>query len=129
MRGDTPNLPIGSNQAGGVNVRMIAREWKCRVPESHSKGFTDYLYETGIKDWCATPGFLGAQIFRRLIVGKVELTLITYWDTLESIKAFAGENISQAKLYPEDAAYELEPDLAVQHYEVIEHRVATGALG
>ncbi|MBK1851995.1 antibiotic biosynthesis monooxygenase [Marinobacter sp. 1-4A] len=103
---------------------MIAREWKCRVPEAHNKGFTDYLYETGIKDSYATPGFLGAQIFRRSLTDKIELTLITYWDNLESIKAFAGDDISQARLYPEDGAYELEPDLSVQHYEVIEHQIA-----
>ncbi|MCL7944776.1 antibiotic biosynthesis monooxygenase [Marinobacter sp. ATCH36] len=101
---------------------MIAREWKCRVPEPHSKGFTAYLYETGIKDSSETPGFLGAQIFHRTVAGKVELTLITYWDKMESIKAFAGNDISRARLYPEDAVYELEPDLSVQHYEVIEHQ-------
>ena len=103
---------------------MIAREWKCRVPEVHSKGFTGYLYETGIKDSSATPGFLGAQIFRRSLAGKVELTLITYWDKLASIQAFAGDDISQARLYPEDEVYELEPDFTVQHYEVIEHQLS-----
>lgn len=106
-------------------MQMIAREWKCRVPEVHSKGFTDYLYETGIKDSSATPGFLGAQIFRRSFDDKVELTLITYWDKLESIEAFAGNDISVARLYPEDAAYQLEPDLSVQHYEVIERQFIT----
>lgn len=103
---------------------MIAREWKCRVPEAHSEGFTGYLYETGIKDSCATPGFLGAQIFRRFLTPKIELTLITYWDNLESIKAFAGDDISQARLYAEDEVYEIEPDLSVQHYEVIEHQIS-----
>lgn len=101
---------------------MIAREWKCRVPEYHSAGFTAYLYETGIKDSSLTPGFLGAQIFRRTLAHKVELTLITYWEKLESIKAFSGNDISRARLYPEDEVYELEPDLSVQHYEVIEHQ-------
>jgi len=101
---------------------MIAREWKCRVPQIHGNGFTEYLYETGIKDSSATPGFIGAQIFRRALSNRVELTLITYWDQLESIKAFAGDDISKARLYPEDEVYELEPDLSVQHYEVIEQQ-------
>ncbi len=101
---------------------MIAREWKCRVPDAHSDGFTGYLYETGIKDSSATSGYIGAQILRRSLTGKTELTLITYWDNLESIKAFAGDDISQARLYPEDEVYELELDLSVQHYEVIEHQ-------
>lgn len=101
---------------------MIAREWKCRMPEIHSERFTAYLHETGIKDSSVTSGFLGAQIFHRSLSGKIELTLITYWDNLESIEAFAGNDISQARLYPEDEAYEIEPDLSVQHYKVIEHQ-------
>lgn len=101
---------------------MIAREWKCRVPEKHSEGFIAYLYQTGIKDSSITPGFVDAQIFRRSLPGKVEIVLITYWDNLSSIKAFAGEEIDQARLYPEDYAYELEPDFFVKHYEVIEHQ-------
>lgn len=105
---------------------MIAREWKCRVPEAHEEGFTAYLHETGVRDSSATPGFLGAQIFRRLLSGKIELILITYWDSLDSIKAFAGKDISRARLYPEDEAYQLEPDVVVQHYEVIEHGFAPG---
>src|SRR5690554_7448427 len=84
-------------QSKGECIAMIAREWKCRVPEARSEGFTGYLYETGIKDSSATPGFLGAQIFRRSLAAKIELTLITYWDSLESIKAFAGNDISRSE--------------------------------
>ncbi|PTN35636.1 antibiotic biosynthesis monooxygenase [Desulfonatronum sp. SC1] len=62
------------------------------------------------------------NLLNSCLTDKVELTLITYWDNLESIKAFAGNDISQARLYPEDEVYELEPDLSVQHYEVIEHQ-------
>ena len=99
------------------------------MPEAHSAGFTGYLYETGIKDSSATPGFLCAQIFRRSLPAKIELTLITYWDKLESIKAFSGNDISRARLYPEDEVYELEPDLSVQHYEVIEHQFSAEQRG
>jgi len=101
---------------------MIARVWKFRVPEAQSEGFTGYLYETGITDSSATSVFLGAQILRRSLAAKIQLTLITYWENLESIKVFAGNDISQARLYPEDEVYQLEPDFSVQHYEVIEHQ-------
>ncbi|MBN8240690.1 antibiotic biosynthesis monooxygenase [Marinobacter hydrocarbonoclasticus] len=100
---------------------MHAREWKCRVPKDKSEGFLGYLYATGVKDTCNTDGFLGAQIYRRGVDGLVEFTLTTYWRDLESIKDFAGDDIGIARLYPEDDKYDLEPDLAVQHYEVIEH--------
>jgi hypothetical protein len=101
---------------------MVAREWECRVPECHIAGFTAYLYEAGIKDSSSTPSFLGAQIFHRTLAHKVELTLATYWEKPQLIKAFSGNDISQARLYPEDDVYELELDLSEQHHEVSEHR-------
>ncbi|WP_167482750.1 antibiotic biosynthesis monooxygenase family protein [Enterovibrio baiacu] len=100
---------------------MIAREWKATCPKKHEEGSIGYLYETGVKESSETPGFLGAQIFQREVDESVEITLITYWETLECITAFAGENIDVAKLYPEDAHYELVPDHHVNHYHVVEN--------
>lgn len=99
---------------------MIAREWRCRCPQKHRDGFIAYLHETGVKDTRATPGFTGAQIFERDLGEKVEITLLTYWESLEHIKAFAGEDIEVAVLYPEDEKYELEPERHVTHYTVLE---------
>ncbi|MDO6583246.1 antibiotic biosynthesis monooxygenase [Photobacterium sp. 2_MG-2023] len=100
---------------------MIAREWKATCPKHYEKGFIAYLYETGIKDTSGTSGFLGAQIFNRDIGTDAEITLLTYWESFECIKAFAGEDISVAKLYPEDEKYKLKPDLHVNHYDVHEN--------
>ena len=100
---------------------MIARQWKARCPKEQKVAFIKYLYQTGVKDTSSTEGYKGAQIFTRDLDDKLEVTLISYWDELESIKAFAGVDIEVARLYPEDDKYELEPDTFVSHYEVIEN--------
>lgn len=100
---------------------MIAREWKSRCPKKYEEGFISYLYETGIKETSETQGFKGIQILNRDIGEDVEIILITYWENIECIKAFAGEDINMAKLYPEDEQYELEPDIHVTHYAVREN--------
>jgi heme-degrading monooxygenase HmoA len=100
---------------------MIAREWKATCPKQHEQGFIEYLYQTGVKETSETDGFLGAQIFNRELNGEVEITLLTYWKDLECIKAFAGEDIGVAKLYPEDEKYQLNPDRHVNHYQVHEN--------
>jgi heme-degrading monooxygenase HmoA len=100
---------------------MIAREWKARCPQAHRESFIKYLYQTGIKDASSTSGFKGAQIFTREVDGNFEVTLITYWESLDSIKAFAGDDINVARLYPEDYQYELEPDDFVIHYQLVEN--------
>ncbi|WP_028581775.1 antibiotic biosynthesis monooxygenase family protein [Desulfogranum japonicum] len=100
---------------------MIAREWKATCPKEHEEGFIAYLYETGIRDTSGTKGFLGAQILTRDLGDNAEITLLTYWENLECIKAFAGEDISVARLYPEDEKYKLNPDRHVNLYEVREN--------
>jgi heme-degrading monooxygenase HmoA len=100
---------------------MIAREWKARCPQRHKAGFTEHLRRTGVHDAATTPGFRGAQILVRDHGSAVEFTLITYWDSFDSIKAFAGDDIDVARLYPGDGAYALEPDDFVLHYEVVEN--------
>lgn len=101
---------------------MYAREWKARCPKQHAAGFIEYLHQTGVKDTSSTPGFKGAQIFVRELDNSTEISLISYWDTLDSIKAFAGDDIGVARLYPEDYKYALEPDDFVLHYEVLAHQ-------
>lgn len=101
---------------------MIAREWKTRCPKNQKARFIKYLYQTGIKDASSTLGFKGAQIFTRDLDDNVEVTLISYWKSRDSIKAFAGEDITVARLYPQDYQYELEADDFVIHYQVVENQ-------
>jgi len=107
---------------------MFAREWKARCPNDHKISFMEYLLATGVKEASLFPGFKGAEVFTRDIGPKVEFTLITTWDSLESIQSFAGNDINIAKLYPEDYRFELEPDEFVLHYEV-EFRTLSKLLG
>ena len=53
--------------------------------------------------------------------------LISFWDSLESIQQFAGDDIDTAVLYPEDEVFGLVPDLKVFHYNVL--RTDTQSLG
>jgi heme-degrading monooxygenase HmoA len=45
-------------------------------------------------------------------------TLITYWENLNVIKNFAGEDFEKAKYYPEDDNFLLEFEEKVEHFEV-----------
>jgi heme-degrading monooxygenase HmoA len=44
--------------------------------------------------------------------------LITVWDSLDSVKNFAGENPDIAKYYPEDDEYLLEKEECSQNFQV-----------
>lgn len=97
---------------------MIAREWRCICPADNIDEFIPYLNLTGIKDAKNSPGFKGAEIFKRETGSSVEVTLITFWDSMEAVRDFAGENIEKAVLYHEDYKYGIDSDLTVRHYTV-----------
>lgn len=57
-------------------------------------------------------------MLRRDIQEKTEFVMLTLWDSLDSIKAFAGEELEKAVFYPEDDRFLVERDLSAAHCEV-----------
>lgn len=98
---------------------MIARSWHGRVPEHKSEAYYAYLIRTGLADYASTPGNRGVRVLRRTSNGVTEYLLTTLWDSIEAIKAFAGEDYERARYYPEDDDYLLEREELVTHYEVL----------
>jgi heme-degrading monooxygenase HmoA len=50
---------------------------------------------------------------------RSEIITFSLWDSRDSIRAFAGEDIEQAVFYPEDDHFLIERDLSVRHYDVV----------
>jgi heme-degrading monooxygenase HmoA len=44
---------------------------------------------------------------------------LTFWESLDAIRAFAGDDVERAKYYPEDPEFLLEFEPCVVHYEVV----------
>ncbi|GAA2460209.1 hypothetical protein [Streptomyces macrosporus] len=79
-----------------------------------------YLERTGVGRARGTSGNRGALLMRRPADdGTVEFWLLTFWESEEAIRAFAGDDIGQAVLYPQDAAYFTRADQEVHHFDVI----------
>jgi heme-degrading monooxygenase HmoA len=97
---------------------MIARIWRGAVRREDSDAYAAYISETGLTGYAATPGNRGAWMLRRDIGARTEFVTFTLWDSLEAIRAFAGDDIEAAVYYPEDDRYLVERDLTVSHYEV-----------
>ena len=98
---------------------MYIREWKCVCPEANEEGFMAYLQETGIGDTQSIDGCTGYRVLRRVIEGGIEITFITGWSSLESMKQYAGDSLYMAVLYPDDSKYQIQPELEVKVYEVV----------
>ena len=98
---------------------MIARIWHGVTPRSKADEYVEFLNKTGVKDYRATEGNLDVHVLRRIEGEQAHFLTLTFWDSVEAIQKFAGEDYEKARYYPEDADYLLEFEEKVAHYEVM----------
>src|SRR5262245_1130027 len=109
-----------------MEAAMIARMWKGSTRASDADAYQRYLERTGLAEYAATPGNKGVLALRRVHGDNAEFLLLTLWDSLDSVREFAGDDVEQAVFYPDDDAFLVDRDLRVAHYEVM--RNDTGAV-
>ncbi len=98
---------------------MILRRWRGVIRTADRGAYRAYIVETGGSDYASTPGNLGWQmLFRDLGDGTSEVVTLSWWRTLDDIRAFAGADVEAAHYYPEDDRYLLERPETVEHSEV-----------
>ena len=100
---------------------MIARIWHGKTHIRNYELYTEFLKEVAIPDYKKTPGFKGLSFLRQIQGEEAHFNLITYWENLEVIKNFAGQDFEKAKYYPEDNDFLLEFEEHVHHFEVFAH--------
>ena len=71
-----------------------------------------------IPDYERREGFKKLTFLRNITDGVGHFELINFWENIEVIKNFAGEDFEKAKYYPEDSKFLLEFEENVTHYEV-----------
>ena len=97
---------------------MIARIWHGKTSIENFEPYTDFLRKVAIPDYQETKGFKGLTFLRQIQNDEGHFNLITFWENLEVIKNFAGQDFEKAKYYPEDSNFLLEFEEKVQHHEV-----------
>jgi heme-degrading monooxygenase HmoA len=69
-------------------------------------------------------GFRGIQLLRRELGGEVEFVTVMRFDSLDAVRAFAGEDYEVAVVPPKARALLARFDARSQHYEVQAEREA-----
>jgi heme-degrading monooxygenase HmoA len=100
---------------------MIARIWKGAVRRRDGDAYARYMQDTGVAGYAGTPGNQGVWMLRRDVGDRTEFVMFTLWDSMEAVKAFAGDDPGTAVFYPEDDRYLVERELTTAHYEVDTH--------
>ena len=98
---------------------MIARTWRGWVATEKAAAYAAYVTETGLAEYKTTPGNQGAQLLTRdLGDGRTEILMLSWWDSLDAVRAFAGDDPTVARFYPEDDEYLVDRETTVHHYTV-----------
>ena len=97
---------------------MIARIWHGATDADRADEYLKYLNETGIPEYRNTKGNRGVYILRKIESDTTHFYTLSFWDSFDSIKAFAGEDYEKARYYPEDEKFLREFEPTVRHFEV-----------
>ena len=98
---------------------MIARTWRGATSETDGDQYLQYLQATGVAECRATAGNLGVYVLRRDAGNRAEFLFLSLWDSMDSVREFAGREPERAVFFPQDEQYLVERDEVVDHYQVL----------
>jgi len=97
---------------------MIVRMWHGRVNSSKSDVYAEFMKQRAAPDYGSVQGLKKLYFLRKNDEDVTHFLLVTVWDSLDSVKKFAGENPETAKYYPEDDEFLLEKEPQSALYEL-----------
>ena len=100
---------------------MIVRMWHGRVPINMAQAYRGFLNSRAIPDYRSVTGNISVHILERTEGEITHFITMTFWEDMDAIKGFAGDDVELAKYYPEDKNFLLEFEPTVVHYEVVGH--------
>ena len=96
----------------------IMRLWHGKVAIEKADEYEKFMIDRAAPDYGSVEGLIKLYFQRKNEEKKAHFLLITLWDSIDSVKKFAGDNPEIAKYYPEDDYFLLEKEKHVSMYEV-----------
>ena len=97
---------------------MIVRIWKGATRAADTDAYLAFLDRTGHRDYARTPGNRGWLTLHEVRGDRTEWTVMSFWDSFDSVRAFAGSDVDRARFYDEDESFLVDRDLHVTHLAV-----------
>jgi heme-degrading monooxygenase HmoA len=100
----------------------MMRLWHGEVPIGKADEYQAFMVERAAPDYASIDGLLNIYFQRKDDDEKAHFLLVTIWDSLHSIKKFAGEQPEIAKYYLEDDEFLLEKEKNTSLYSIFYQR-------
>jgi len=98
---------------------MIARHWRGVAKADRATDYIDHLRAETFPALEKLPGFVSASILRRAVPEGVEFLIVTEWQSLDAIRAFAGDDIETAVVPQAVQGMMIEFDRVARHFHVV----------
>jgi GNAT superfamily N-acetyltransferase/heme-degrading monooxygenase HmoA len=102
---------------------MIVRVWRGSATKANTAGYLQHAATRVFPDLRRLPGHRGALVLTRQQGASEEIQVLTFWESIEDIRAFAGVALDVAVVEPEAQAILSDYDRGVAH-----HHIAIGRL-
>jgi heme-degrading monooxygenase HmoA len=99
---------------------VIVRIWRGWTRTEDADAYVEYLERTGMRAYRETAGNRAAHLLRREVGDRTEFLTLSFWDSFDAVRGFAGDEVDRAVFYPEDDRYLVDRETTVFHYEVVE---------
>ncbi|HWE86765.1 MAG TPA: hypothetical protein VG267_17605 [Terracidiphilus sp.] len=97
---------------------MIARTWRGWTTPANANSYENFLKHRLLPGLRALEGYRGGQILRRDLPTESEFVVINYFDSIDAVKRFAGDNYTVAAFEPEAKLLLSRIENEATHYEV-----------
>ncbi len=98
---------------------MIIRQWRGIARKEKAAAYTAHFREAVLPELRKIAGFLGATVMRKQQPTGVEVTVLTRWESMTAVRAFAGKDTDVAIVAEPAKACFSSYDTTVSHHEVI----------
>ncbi len=98
---------------------MIARYWRGWARRENAGAYERLLRADVLPGIGRIGGYRGAYLLRRAVGDRVEFATVTLWDSLDAVRAFAGDDYEVAVVPPQARVLLDEFDQRSVHYEIV----------
>jgi heme-degrading monooxygenase HmoA len=98
---------------------MIVRLWHGWTTQSNADEYETLLKSEILPAINRIPGFRGAEVLRRESKPEIEFVTLTLFDSMEAVRAFAGEDYEAAVVLPQARKLLSRFDQRSVHYQSV----------
>ena len=98
----------------------VLRLWKGRSTVERGSEYVRHATKKVFPALRAIDGHRGAYLLRRMVDGAIEFVVLTLWDSMATVRRFAGAEPDKAVVEAEARAILSSFDVSITHYEIVQ---------